>query len=111
MNGRRDRLHTGIMRTNSIERIWADAETVWEYHRLRHPLRPCSAAVALGCNDLGVAAYAAELYHRQLFPVMVFTGGNSRETSVAFPRGEGVHYRERALQLGVPDDAILVEPR
>lgn len=27
------------------------------------------------------------------------------------PRGEAVHYRERALQLGVPDSAVLVEPR
>jgi uncharacterized SAM-binding protein YcdF (DUF218 family) len=27
------------------------------------------------------------------------------------PRGEAVHYRERALQLGVPESAILLEPR
>lgn len=26
------------------------------------------------------------------------------------PRGEAVHYRERALELGVPSEAILVEP-
>lgn len=111
MNGRREEINIETMRKNSIDSFWDDAETIWEYHRLGHPLRRCSAAVALGCNDLGVAAYAAELYHRGIFPVMVFTGGNSRETSRAFPRGEGVHYRERALELGVPDEAILVEPR
>jgi uncharacterized SAM-binding protein YcdF (DUF218 family) len=92
------------------ERFWADAETLWEYHRLRHPLRRCSAAAVLGCHDLSVATHAAELYHRGVFPVMVFTGGNSPETCRTFPRGEGVHYRERALELGVPDEAILVEP-
>ncbi len=27
------------------------------------------------------------------------------------PRGEAVHYRERALELGVPSTAVLVEPR
>lgn len=27
------------------------------------------------------------------------------------PRGEAVHYRERALQFGVPDSAVLLEPR
>ncbi len=27
------------------------------------------------------------------------------------PRGEAEHYRERAMELGVPADAILVEPR
>ncbi|OXM64328.1 MULTISPECIES: YdcF family protein [Amycolatopsis] len=98
------------MRKVLLDTVWADAELVWEFHRLRHRPKPCSAAVALGCNDLGVAAHAAELYHRGLFPVVVFSGGNSRETARAFPRGEGVHYRERALELGVPDDAILVEP-
>ncbi|GHF16909.1 hypothetical protein GCM10017776_38290 [Streptomyces griseoluteus] len=27
------------------------------------------------------------------------------------PRGEAEHYRERAMELGVPADVILVEPR
>ena len=27
------------------------------------------------------------------------------------PRGEAVHYRERAVELGVPSSAVLVEPR
>ncbi|HVV13393.1 YdcF family protein [Amycolatopsis sp.] len=98
------------MRENLISGEWADAELIWRYHRLGHRLRGCSAAIALGCNDLGVAAYAAELYHRGLFPLLVFSGANSRETFTTFPRGEGVHYREHALELGVPDDAILVEP-
>lgn len=98
------------MRKDLLDRTWADAEIVWEYHRLRHRPKKCCAAVALGCHDLGVATYAAELYHRGLFPVVVFTGANSRETYATFPRGEGVHYRERALELGVPEEAILVEP-
>jgi uncharacterized SAM-binding protein YcdF (DUF218 family) len=89
---------------------WADAELVWEYHQLHHELRPCSAAIGLGCNDLGVAAYAAELYHRGLFPVIVFSGATSRDTRELFPCGEAIHYREHAIDLGVPEDAILIEP-
>lgn len=99
------------MRKSVLDRSWADAEIVWRYHRLNHRPRPCRAAVVLGCHDLGVAAHAAELYHRGMFPVVVFTGGNSRETYHRFPRGEGVHYREHALELGVPEEAILVEPK
>ncbi|HJQ45551.1 MAG TPA: YdcF family protein [Amycolatopsis sp.] len=99
------------MRKELIADEWADAETIWRYHRLGHRLRTCDAAIALGCNDLGVAAHAADLYHRGLFPLVVFTGANSRETCVTFPRGEAVHYRERALELGMPDHAIFVEPR
>jgi uncharacterized SAM-binding protein YcdF (DUF218 family) len=41
----------------------------------------------------------------------VFTGANAPTTIERFPRGEAVHYREHALTLGVPDDAIFVEPR
>lgn len=99
------------MQKELTDRSWADAEIVWRYHRLNHPPKPCRAAVALGCHDLGVAAHAAELYHRGLFPIVVFSGGNSRETFTTFPRGEGVHYREHALELGVPEEAILVEPK
>ncbi len=98
------------VRQQVTDQQWADAELVWEYHRLHHELRPCSAAIALGCNDIGVAAYTAELFHRGLFPVVVFSGANSPDTWSPFPRGEAVHYREHALRLGVPDRAILVEP-
>ncbi|WP_236794577.1 YdcF family protein [Amycolatopsis sp. GM8] len=99
------------MRKELIDRTWADAEIIWCYHRLNHTPRKCGAAIVLGCHDLSVAAHAAKLFHRGLFPVMVFSGANSRETFDTFPRGEGVHYRERALELGVPEDAILVEPQ
>jgi uncharacterized SAM-binding protein YcdF (DUF218 family) len=87
-----------------------DALLLWEYHRLCHELRQCDAAIGLGSHDLGVATYTAELYHRGLFPVVVFTGGSSRTTRDRCPRGEAVHYREHALELGVPDTAILVDP-
>ncbi|MTD57083.1 YdcF family protein [Amycolatopsis pithecellobii] len=99
------------MQKNVIDHTWTDAEIIWCYHRLNHRPKKCDAAIVLGCHDLSVAAYAAELFHRGLFPVMVFSGANSRETFEMFPRGEGVHYRERALELGVPEAAILVEPK
>ena len=87
-----------------------DALLLWQYHRLGHELRPCDAAVGLGSHDLGVATYTAELYHRGFFPVVVFTGGSTLTTQQRFPRGEAVHYRERALELDVPESAILVDP-
>ncbi|MCY9782555.1 YdcF family protein [Nocardiopsis sp. EMB25] len=89
---------------------WRYAELIWEYHRMHHRVRSCDVAIALGCNDIGVAAHTAELYHTGLFPTLVFTGANSPSTAEVFPRGEAVHFRERALELGVPDPVILVEP-
>ncbi|QXV60807.1 YdcF family protein [Amycolatopsis sp. TNS106] len=88
----------------------ADVQTLWDYHDMRHELRPADVGIGLGSHDLGVATYAAELFHAGMFPLVVFTGANAPTTIERFPRGEAVHYREHALELGVPDDAILVEP-
>ncbi|MFI9461178.1 YdcF family protein [Streptomyces xiamenensis] len=87
------------------------AGLIWDYHQLRHKVRPCDAAIGLGSHDLGVAGFAAELYRAGLFPALVFSGGNSPTTRARFPRGEAVHFREHALSLGVPPEAILLEPR
>ncbi|MFF9027472.1 YdcF family protein [Streptomyces iakyrus] len=92
-------------------RAWADARLLWGYHFMHHAPRPCSVAVGLGSHDLGVADVTAELYHRGMAPVIVFTGATSPTTRARMPRGEAVHYRERALQLGVPESAVLLEPR
>ncbi|QKZ20241.1 YdcF family protein [Streptomyces chartreusis] len=90
---------------------WADARLLWDYHRMHHVLRRCSVAVGLGSHDLDVADVAAEPYRQGMVPVIVFTGATSPTTRARMPRGEAVHYRERALLLGVPDSAVLLEPR
>ncbi|WP_314409724.1 YdcF family protein [Streptomyces sp. DSM 40484] len=89
---------------------WADARCLWDYHQMDHALRPCSVAVGLGSHDLGVADTAVDLYERGMAPLLVFTGATSPTTRDRMPRGEAVHYRERALELGVPASAVLVEP-
>ncbi|MET9672348.1 YdcF family protein [Streptomyces sp. NPDC006482] len=76
-----------------------------------HTPRPCSVAVGLGSHDLGVADVAVGLYRQGLAPVIVFTGATSPTTRERMPRGEAEHYRERALESGVPEDVVLVEPR
>lgn len=88
-----------------------DVETLWDYHDMHHELRPVDVGIGLGSHDLGVAVHTTALYHRSLFPWIVFTGANAPTTVERFPRGEAVHYREYALDHGVPDNAILVEPR
>ncbi|OMI84553.1 hypothetical protein BSZ07_38415 [Streptomyces sp. M1013] len=90
---------------------WADTRRLWEYHQMGHTPRPCSVAIGLGSHDLGVADTAADLYERGMVPLIVFTGATSPTTRERMPRGEAVHYRERALELGVPSSAVLVEPR
>ncbi|WNF28783.1 YdcF family protein [Streptomyces sp. C11-1] len=86
------------------------AKLIWDYHQMHHETRPVDAAIGLGSHDLGVAAFSAKLYRAGLFPHLVFTGGNSPTTAKVFPRGEAMHFREHAIELGVPASAILLEP-
>lgn len=72
--------------------VWADAQRVWDFQQMGHEPRPCSVAIGL-------------------VPLIVFTGATSRTTRDRMPRGEAEHYRERAVELGVPAGAVLVEPR
>ncbi|MFE0150156.1 YdcF family protein [Nonomuraea sp. NPDC059007] len=92
------------------DEIRGQALLIWDYHQMRHQVRPCDAAIGLGSHDLGVADTAIDLYEAGMFPVLVFSGGNSPTTRAVFPRGEAVHFRERAIERGMPAAAVLLEP-
>jgi uncharacterized SAM-binding protein YcdF (DUF218 family) len=91
--------------------LMADARLIWDYHQMNHVLRPVDVGIGLGSHDLGVATFAAQLFHQGQFPTLVFTGANSPTTAARFPRGEAVQYCEHAVELGVPAGAILLESR
>ncbi|MEU5726080.1 YdcF family protein [Micromonospora sp. NPDC047738] len=93
------------------DEVRADVRTLWRYHDMHHELRPCDVGIGLGSHDLGVAVVATRLFQAGLFPWIVFTGANAPTTVERFPQGEAVHYREYAVEQGVPPEAILVEPR
>jgi len=95
--------------TGLADSLRDQVRTLWDYHNMGHELRPSEVGVGLGSHDLGVATYTAELFHAGLFPLVVFTGANAPTTIDRFPRGEAVHYREHAMELGVPPAAILIE--
>ncbi|WP_392754741.1 YdcF family protein [Streptomyces sp. LN590] len=88
---------------------WSDAQRLWDFQQMHHEPRPCSVGIGLGSHDLGVADVTVDLYRRAMMPLIVFTGATSRTTRERMPRGEAEHYRERALELGVPTEAVLVE--
>ncbi|MER5735087.1 YdcF family protein [Streptomyces sp. NPDC002262] len=92
------------------EQAWADAQVLWDFQKMNHEPKPCSVGIGLGSHDLGVADVTVDLYQRGMFPLIVFTGATSRTTADRMPRGEAEHYRDRALELGAPASAILVEP-
>ncbi|MGW8952657.1 YdcF family protein [Streptomyces sp. NPDC055709] len=93
------------------EQVHQDAQRLWDYQSMGHELRPCSVAIGLGSHDLGVADTTVDLYRRGMMPLIVFSGSTSPTTRERMPRGEAVHYRERAMELGVPGSVILTETR
>lgn len=91
--------------------VMDDAQILWDYHQMHHEPRNTDIAIGLGSHDIGVAEHTADLYRQGRFPLIIFTGANAPTTVGVFPRGEAVHYAERAEELGVPDTAILLEER
>ncbi|SFR23131.1 DUF218 domain-containing protein [Lentzea waywayandensis] len=89
----------------------ADVLALWNYHDMRHEVRPADIVIGLGSHDIGVAVRAVELYQAGIAPLVLFTGANAPTTIKRFPRGEAVHYREYALEHAVPDEAILIETK
>lgn len=103
--------HRGAALSSPVpQHLRADVQTLWDYHRLDHEPQPADVAIGLGSHDPGVPAHAAQLHADGLFPLVVFTGANAPTSLQRFPRGEAVHYREIALEHGMPDEAILLEP-
>jgi uncharacterized SAM-binding protein YcdF (DUF218 family) len=90
-------------------RIAHAVETLWNYNNLQHEPHRTDVGIGLGSHDLSVATTIADLFHCGMFPLIVFTGANSPTTEDRFPQGEAAHYREHAISLGVPGEAILTE--
>lgn len=90
------------------------ARVVWDYHQLRHTPIPADAIVALGTNDLRVAHFAADLYHRGFGPVLLCTGGIAHQgdlLATAWSKTEAEMYADIAVERGVPRERILLEMR
>lgn len=96
--------------TTLPDSLRSDVELLWDYHDMHHDLHSCDVGIGLGSHDPGVAIFIAELFHQEIFPLIVFTGANAPTTVDRFPRGEAIHYRNHAIELGVPPEVIRVEP-
>lgn len=66
---------------------------------------PADLIIVFGGTRLERAEKAAELYRNGLAPRILFTGGDTSKTGIA----EALRLRQRAMELGVPAEAILVE--
>ena len=90
----------------------AYARVIWGYLHLGHQPIPADMIVALGTNDIRVAEFAADLYHRGFGQTVMFTGGIAHVTDLlatGWDRSEAEVFAEAAIARGVPGDRILLE--
>ena len=90
------------------------ARVLWDYHQLKHEPIPADLIVALGTNDLRVAEFAADLYHRGYGKDVLCTGGIAHSTDLLatnWPVSEAEMYAEVLERRGVPKERILLETR
>jgi uncharacterized SAM-binding protein YcdF (DUF218 family) len=85
------------------------AQKLWDYHYLNHQLQKSNCLIGLGCSDLRVAQRAAHLFLQDLAPILIFTGGLGKVTKHSWKTLEADKFSQTAVDLGVPQDKILVE--
>ena len=85
------------------------ALTLWNYHRLDQRIEPADMVLILGSHDLRVGERAAELYQQGLAPLFLFTGGFGNWTEGVFERPEAELISERAIEMGLPREVVLIE--
>jgi uncharacterized SAM-binding protein YcdF (DUF218 family) len=90
------------------------ARIIWDYHQLGHEPVPADLILALGTNDLRVAHFAADLYHRGFGSTLVCTGGIAHDgdlLATPWDKTEAEMYADIAEQCGVPRERMLLETR
>lgn len=88
------------------------ARIIWDYHQLNHTPIPADVIVALGTNDLRIAEFAADLYHRGYGKKIVCTGGIAHVSDLLATRwgiSEAEMYAAVLERRGVPKAVILLE--
>lgn len=85
------------------------AMKLWDYMRLECPLERADCIIGLGNSDVRTAEWCVHLYQRGYAPRILFTGARGRLTKGLFMDAEAEVFARRAMELGVPADAILKE--
>lgn len=91
------------------DRIRALAQTVWDYHLLRHRLVPADVIVVLCSHDTSVAARGAQLWLEGWAPRLVYSGGLGAITRHLWSEPEADQFARVAVAMGVPREHILIE--
>ena len=85
-------------------------QVIWDYLSLNESLEKADCIVGFGNFNTDIARRAAELYHAGFAPKVLFTGGLGRNTEGLLPEPEAVRFAKVAMECGVPEADIILEP-
>ncbi len=82
---------------------------LWNYLHLGGKIEKCDCILGLGCYDLHIPEKCAQLYKEGYADLIIFTGGLGKSTSDVWNKSEAKIFRDIAINLGVPEEKILIE--
>lgn len=91
------------------QQTYALAETLWDYHLMKHQIATADAILVLCSHDERVAERAAQLFHEGWAPLVIFSGGQGAITRTLWNEPEAERFARIAVSLSVPRESILIE--
>lgn len=86
------------------------SRVLWDFHLIYDQLSPADLIIGLGSYDLRVADHCARLLTEGLAGRILFTGKSGNWTGGLYQTSEAEAFAARAMELGVSEEAILIEP-
>jgi uncharacterized SAM-binding protein YcdF (DUF218 family) len=91
------------------QQTYALADTLWNYHLMKHQIDAADAILVLCSHDERVAERAAQLFHEGWAPLVIFSGGRGAITKTLWSEPEAERFARIAVGLNVPRERILIE--
>ncbi len=85
------------------------AETLWNYHQMKHQIAKADAIMVLCSHDERVAERGAQLFLEGWAPLIIFSGGQGAITKSLWDEPEAERFARIATAMNVPRDNILIE--
>jgi uncharacterized SAM-binding protein YcdF (DUF218 family) len=91
------------------QQTFALAETIWNYHLMKHQVAKADAILVLCSHDERVAERGAQLFLEGWAPLIVFSGGQGVITRELWNEPEAERFARIAMSMNVPRESILIE--
>ncbi|XP_060557970.1 uncharacterized protein SCO4629-like [Ruditapes philippinarum] len=87
------------------------ARVIWDYMKLNHVCQKSDVILCMCSYDIRVADKAASLFLQGMGDWLVISGNTGKLTENLWTEPEAIIFAERARQLGVSDEKIILETK